>query len=237
MKFFKENWKMLTITITVVILFPIIILTPSRYGTIPYDNGIAIVSYGGSILGGFLTLYGVWWTIKDQEKKRYEDLALQYKPILRVIPPINDDEKIIIINSNDAVLLFNMILYIENIGRGEAEDIEITYSECNDLKFIQRNTRISICNHFKDISISGTELECLPVNNNNQLMIQLLVNKCYKEHDIFCFNLNIRFKNTFSKKNTLHHSAKIVIRNNKSLNLENYDGIYSALTTNKYYTN
>ena len=76
-----------------------------------------------------------------------------------------------------------MILYIENIGRGEAEDIEITYSECNDLKFIQRNTRISICNHFKDISISGTELECLPVNNNNQLMIQLLVNKCYKEHD------------------------------------------------------
>ena len=70
MKFLKENWKMLTIVTIVVILFPIIILTPSRYGTIPYDTGIAIVGYGGSILGGFLTLYGVWWTIKDQENTR-----------------------------------------------------------------------------------------------------------------------------------------------------------------------
>lgn len=241
MKFLKENWKMLIIALIIVIIFPFIILTPNKYGIIPYETGLIIIGYGGSIFGGFLTLYGVWWTIKDQEKKRREDLAMQYKPILRAIPPINDNEKVILINSDDTILAFNMILYIENIGRGEALDIEISHSKCDvsgeELRFLRRNEKISMCNDFENILISGTELECLPVNNNRQLMIQPLVSKYYKESDIFFFNLDIRFKNTFSKKTILHHRAKIVIRNNKSFDFKDYDGNYSVLITNNYYTN
>ena len=55
MKFLKENWKMLVIVLIVAVLFPIIILTPSGYGTVSYNTGLTIVGYGGSILGGFLT--------------------------------------------------------------------------------------------------------------------------------------------------------------------------------------
>lgn len=128
MKFLKENWKMLAITTTVVILFPIIILTPSRYGTIPYDTGIAIVGYGGSILGGFLTLYGVWWTIleqkkdlKEQQKKldnqRRKDLAMQYRPIL------NCQVKEHTVIENNSVLVVSFIL--KNTGRAEALNIHI----------------------------------------------------------------------------------------------------------------
>lgn len=95
MKFLKENWKMLVIVLIVAVLFPIIVLTPSRCGTISYDTGLTIVGYGGSILGGFLTLYGVWWTIKEQKQdlinqqkklddQRREDLAIQYKPIIGI---------------------------------------------------------------------------------------------------------------------------------------------------------
>lgn len=247
----KKPVKIIVVTIVFLIcLFGIIPLfinflinttNPFDIGFINETNKDSWINFFGTVIGGVLTLLGVWWTINDQERKRYEDLAMQYKPILKAIPPVNDDEKRIIINSDDTTLLFNMILYIENIGRGEALDIEISNSECNDLeenlKSLQRNTRISICNHFKSISIIGTELECLPANNNKQLMIQLLVSKYYKEHDVFCFNLDIRFKNTFSKKAILHHRAKIVIRNNKSLNLKDYDENYSALITNKYYTN
>jgi len=65
-------------------------------------------------------------------------------------------------------------------------------------------------------------------------MIQPLVNNYYKESDIFFFNLDIMFKNTFSKKTLLRHRAKIIIRNNKSFDFKNYDGYYSVLITNNY---
>ncbi len=239
-KFFNENKKIFIIILSISIIIPIILLTSSPIGIIEYETSLTLIGYCGSILGGFLTLYGVWWTIKDQEVKRYEDLALQYKPILRAIPPVYDDEKIIITKSDNKLLLFNIILYIENIGRGEALDIEISHSKCNhldeDLRLLQRNEKISICEHFKEISISATELECLPVNNSKQIMIQLIVSRYYEKKDVFCFNLDIKFKNTFSKRITHHHGAKIVIRNNKSLGLKNYHEDYSSLITNKYYT-
>ena len=79
---FKENWKMLVIVLIVAVLFPIIILTPSKYGSISYDTGLEIVGYGGSILGGFLTLYGVWWTIKRQDKEQRENMYLRVRPII-----------------------------------------------------------------------------------------------------------------------------------------------------------
>ena len=82
MKFLKENWKMLVIVLIVAVLFPIIILTPSKYGSISYDTGLEIVGYGGSILGGFLTLYGVWWTIKRQDKEQRENMYLRVRPII-----------------------------------------------------------------------------------------------------------------------------------------------------------
>ena len=44
----------------------------------------AQLGYAGAILGGSMTLIGVWWTIDSQEKKRLEDLAIQYMPILKI---------------------------------------------------------------------------------------------------------------------------------------------------------
>ena len=82
MKFLKENWKMLIIIFIIATLFPIIILYPSNYGVIPHDIGLQIVGYGGSILGGFLTLYGVWWTIRDNESRHHKDLTIEYMPFL-----------------------------------------------------------------------------------------------------------------------------------------------------------
>ena len=129
MNFFKENWKMLVIVLIVTVLFPIVILTPSRYGTISYDTGLTIVGYGGSILGGFLTLYGVWWTIKEQKKdlieqqkqlegQRHDDLILQYAPIvnLRLCDNIETNNKfyeIILVDASkkDEYLTINFQLF------------------------------------------------------------------------------------------------------------------------------
>lgn len=91
--FVKENAPVIIVVGLISIAFPILILCPSKYGIIPHDVGLQIVGYGGSILGGLLTLYGVWWTIRKQDeinrddgerhnKERFSDLTIQYMPIL-----------------------------------------------------------------------------------------------------------------------------------------------------------
>lgn len=91
-KFFKENKIMLMFFLIIAILFPIIILSPSPIGKISYETGLTIVGYGGSILGGFLTLYGVWWTIKDLESERKRTEEERLKKIKVVDRPIIDIE-------------------------------------------------------------------------------------------------------------------------------------------------
>lgn len=44
------------------------------------------LSFIGAILGGLITLGGVWWTIKDMEEKRKEDMHNSHKPFLEISP-------------------------------------------------------------------------------------------------------------------------------------------------------
>ncbi len=137
-KFFKENKKMLLLFLAIAIIFPIMILFPSPVGIIPYEIGLTIVGYGGSILGGFLTLYGVWWTIEDNKKQREEDqkrhdqerkedLANQYKPYLTLIPANNlmdsniDIKELGKYDSNEKSFYFELVY--QNFGRGEAYNL------------------------------------------------------------------------------------------------------------------
>lgn len=130
MSFFKENAKAIVGVLCIVIIFPIIILTPSPIGFIPHDTGLTIIGYGGSILGGFLTLYGVWWTIKDQnknklldnkkhEEEKQESLRIQYRPILTFSNEIGSPTLLF-----ESLFICN--LKIENKGRGESKNIQIS---------------------------------------------------------------------------------------------------------------
>lgn len=143
--FIQENLKLISSFCLIAILFPIIILYPSPIGIIPPDIGLQIVGYGGSILGGFLTLYGVWWTIKEQKKdlkeqqdkieqQRRDDLAIQYKPIIRFDAnpfdnerenngSITHDAKYTIKQENE------LNFFIFNTGRGEATNININITK------------------------------------------------------------------------------------------------------------
>ena len=140
-EFFNKNRTMLTVLLVVMILFPTIILTPSPWGFIPKDIGLAIVGYGGSIIGGFLTLYGVWWTIEDNKKTKQQELELQYCPIL-LAEAISREErdrklcsKIVIkyqhTGFNDAKPSYaSQIIRLSNVGRGEIKQIIIESIEC-----------------------------------------------------------------------------------------------------------
>lgn len=196
MNFFKNNWKVLITISIIAFLFPIIILYPSNYGVIPHNVGLEIVSYGGSILGGFLTLYGVWWTIHNQEKQRYQDLAIQYKPYLLINIISEVDIKLINSHIDDyyknisgilAVNLHNNLsdycytleFEIENIGNGEC------YIECVDDININKNYEYSFLTN-KDFEysphlnssamIEKQWKDVVPRKNKIKILLQIIYN-------------------------------------------------------------
>lgn len=84
----------------------------------------SIVDPIASIVGGGLTLIGVWWTINDQNNKRKEDIALMYRPILLFSDSETTTAKGFIYYEN-GLLYDNFYFTLKNLGRGEATNIKI----------------------------------------------------------------------------------------------------------------
>lgn len=214
-KFFNENKKFIIKLVIVILLFPIIVLVPTPIGFIPKDIGIAIVGYGGAIIGGFLTLYGVWWTIEDNNKNRKKELELQYCPIIRA--DIINNEPILYQNSsviklqynhgffdNESIHYASKLIKIRNVGRGEIKSTEIKLVRC------QRNIKDS-----KGLDIDVVEAyiyedgkyDFLPIDGDIHLFIGLPFLKTDKRGEIkdkTCIRieleLNLMIEGIFSSK-------------------------------------
>lgn len=235
MNFFKKNWKLVLIIMIISIAYPIIILTSSKYGIIEYDTGLEIVTYGGSIIGGFLTLYGVWWTIKNQNKeilrqqrefevRRKRDLAIQYEPmfIISFTSPFSNPPKGIdpIINYKKNKVQY--FLWIKNVGRGNAKNVDINIVNIGNnyhLKFEDDYMK-----HFDVI---------VPSQNGISLIIDLYnhtnisrVSPNHKE-----FELNVTYKCPFDEK---FFSVNFIIKHD-FLFIKNYNHIIvETYHDNKY---
>lgn len=96
--------------------------TPNPFGLgfIDESNKDTWINFFGAVIGGITTLAGVWLTIKDNDNKRCEDLAIQYKPLFGI-------ENIRLENDGKNDML-TLTFCIKNIGRGEAYGFKI---ECN----------------------------------------------------------------------------------------------------------
>lgn len=144
--FFKENIKILTFFLLIATCFPIIILYPSCIGVIPYEIGLTIIGYGGAILGGFLTLYGVWWTIDDQNRKRLNET----KPLLALI----GKDRIIKQYRNN----ISIKLRLKNLGSYEAKNVSIHIEEITSAQKLVDN--IIYTNYYsiiaKEMDVSGS---------------------------------------------------------------------------------
>lgn len=123
----KKHKICIILVIILIMSLPFIILTPTECGFLEKTDAQTIVSYAGAIIGGVLTLIGVWWTIKyqseslkDQEIKlnnqRVENLAIQYRPIMNIDYTENWKNETILKDKNN----INLHFIIKNIGRGEA---------------------------------------------------------------------------------------------------------------------
>jgi len=84
----KKHSNIIIATIFLLIIIPLtltlILRTPSSIGIVnPLDVG-GLIGYYGSILGGALTLIGVWATLKHHEKSERKERSIQFKPILDI---------------------------------------------------------------------------------------------------------------------------------------------------------
>lgn len=191
-KFLDSNKNVIVVFSILIILFPILILFPSPIGFIPRDIGIAIVGYGGAIIGGFLTLYGVWWTIEDNNEKRNKDLELQYCPILTAdiveknSPIYNLCSEITVLYKhkyfNDADLVYlNKLIKISNVGRGEIQKVALELEDCSILSTVPEKLA-------EEISLDSSYILCdgvfnfIPINGSFYLYVGLpKIRKEYSE--------------------------------------------------------
>lgn len=163
---------------------------PFGIGFINEENKDTWINFFGTIIGGGLTLLGVWWTIKEQNKnlikqqeqldrQRRENFAIQYRPIFTcsIIP------------------LKNLKMYyvkISNVGRSEAEIYSISIQNIdNDIYFEY------FISNFEKISIlaANDSFECSliykNINNNyenikyNKKIVMNYFNPITKQKGVF----------------------------------------------------
>lgn len=129
----------------------------------------AWINFFGSITGGFLTLYGVWWTIKDQEKQRDIQISIDNKPLIKFNAFV---ENTIIEGNNSKV---KIMLQIENKGKGDAKDI-LTRVEpvnvVNRLAIISQREQLYVCPY-------------LCQYESNMYQIEIIVNTSDIQHKTF----------------------------------------------------
>lgn len=126
-----------------IIAFPAIMITIAKVDTTNISWYETIILYGGSIFGGLLTLFGVYITIKDNNRQRREDLGMQYMPILTEhIVPAKERNQLcseIIYRFNHPEFCDNELDYcisqieLENVGRGEIVSCNIEVLEVSVL--------------------------------------------------------------------------------------------------------
>lgn len=134
-----------------------LVYTPSPFGFIKPGEESQWIGFFGSVIGGSLTLAGVWWTLKYQDEKRKEDLAIQYKPLCSI--EILDKGKEHFHINKDGYYIFSIPFRLKNIGRGEIyiSDIIIKRKLNNDYIRIspyKRNIGLLVPSEYYDSFIS-----------------------------------------------------------------------------------
>ena len=142
-KWFKCNRKLISLLfILFFIIIPIIPFIQSPIGILTKEDAVIFIDYYGTIIaglsGGALTLFGVWWTIQDQNNKRILDKSAEYRPILNFgLCPCNDSNRKSYNIFSDKPLqyslhfdtandtrFFSYLIDLCNIGRAEAINLQ-----------------------------------------------------------------------------------------------------------------
>lgn len=114
------------ISSSVIIQWLVTVPNPLGLGFITPESQDTWINFFGAVIGGGVTLVGVWWTIKNQEEQRRNDLAIQYRPII-----IFNNDDFQANEQADQQIIFHLKLL--NVGRGEAMNIKVNIENLEGL--------------------------------------------------------------------------------------------------------
>lgn len=124
------------------------------------------IAYYGAIIGGALTLFGVWWTIESGKEEKKHELSQQYKPILdlkfKLTMKHNKHylfteeytEASIEEPDDPTTACFSIPITIKNVGRGEMYNIRYGFKTTNQNLFITEKTICGFLNPKEEIEDS-----------------------------------------------------------------------------------
>lgn len=220
-KFWKENKKILIPISVFVILFPALIFLLVFIGIIQENIGFGIVGYGGSILGGFLTLFGVWWTIEDSRNSRANDLERQYAPFI-LMDVVNQKKNIHRLCSeitficdhsyfdNTDLGFTDCLIKIQNVGRGEIQSLRVKLVESRIIHVPEVLSSEAMSLEHSYILFDGI-FSCIPVGGSVYWYIawpklkEDYREKVGKDHILLEALLEIYVKGVFSEKEYLYN--------------------------------
>ena len=166
----------------------------SSIGFITSEHYDAWISFYGSIIGGILTVLGVWWTFMDQDKKRKEEnakrdkerrdeLAAQYRPI------INLTEKNLFFPLSATI---ELDLILSNKGRGECSNLTVSVTEGNCIAILHELPTDQVC---ANDSMGITFYICNDKNETGSSTLKPLIP--IKENDEFQFKIKLDYNDIF----------------------------------------
>lgn len=204
-------------TIVSIIILPyfvnFIITIQTPWGFITNNDKDAWIGFYGAIIGGAITLIGVWWTINDQNKRRTEEkeeLANEYMPIPKgIIINLKD-------NKNENIPYFNISrnsydlkfgISIENHGRGELKNGVLkgccVASECENGIF----PKVKLKDSF--------------IASNNTGMIEVIIQDIPRKCLYIEIYIELSYFGLYSKEqNCLFKIISIVSETNRGLSLD-----------------
>ena len=143
------NNKLLKNVLIIIIIFTIILMIADLVNITQYikiNPNNDWLGYIGAIIGGLLTLVGVLMTINYENKKRKEELSIQFKPIIqpycKEIDEIDGFIETIMVLQNDirSESKENIIkIVLKNKGRGETNNFTI-----NNIDIIKSNVDVNL---------------------------------------------------------------------------------------------
>lgn len=213
---FIKHWDISLFVIIFLGIIPvclyILALTPSSKGFMFPEDARTWLTYYGAIAGGSMTLWGVAWSISDQNKKRFEDLAVQYKPIPDIIlVPDNSPDKnprlpdtLTYGDEFKGKSHYSIVLEIVNIGRGEMIKLRLLNIQIGIE--MDNGSNKTLCNiSYTDSNYTNFYIALVPIKKSNRFLIYVesrllheLINDEETQHFIKgCFQYEDSFNNPY----------------------------------------
>ena len=211
----KTNKNKLLKLIVSLIFLTILIYVFGLIHKVPIDSKFAFgtpdgwLGYAGGVIGGFLSLCGVYLTIKHEKEEKQKENETLYKPLIYIESidnTITKNIKTIDISfalSNDIDYGRYITLNIANSGRGEAYISEIIAYMDEDSK----NDQIS------DFFVKSFDKYVIPNNSKSKSIIFAPNIDLSNETDLiseYYVYIDIIYKDTFNRNTYKSHNTLVI---------------------------